>query len=35
VTGLPAGKVAELPALLNTMSANVDTRRLAPRVLVR
>ncbi|MEU5785960.1 MarR family winged helix-turn-helix transcriptional regulator [Micromonospora lupini] len=27
VTGLPAQTVAELPAILNAMTANVDTRR--------
>ena len=29
VAGLPARTVAELPAILNTMTGNVDTRRLS------
>lgn len=31
VTGLPAQTVAELPAILNAMTGNVDTRRPATR----
>jgi DNA-binding MarR family transcriptional regulator len=31
VTGLPAETVAELPAILETLTGNVDTRRSPPR----